>query len=83
METAAWSSDELVDSWTLVGQDWDLVGNKSGATRLGFALQLKFFELNSRFPSPADDFAGEVVGYVADQVGVDPAAQITSSPPRP
>jgi len=31
-----WSDDELVASWTLVGEDWSLVGNKTGATRLGF-----------------------------------------------
>lgn len=30
--------DELVYSWTLVGEDWALLGNKSGVTRLGFAL---------------------------------------------
>lgn len=35
-----WEPDELIDAWTLVEGDWDLVGNKSGATRLGFALLL-------------------------------------------
>ena len=31
---------------------WDLaqVGNKTGATRLGFALLLKFFQREGRFP---------------------------------
>lgn len=29
-------------------EDWRLVGNKSGATRLGFSLLLKFFELEGR-----------------------------------
>ena len=33
-----WNADELVGSWTLVGEDWQLIGNKSGATRLGFAV---------------------------------------------
>ncbi|NYH80645.1 hypothetical protein FHR84_004011 [Actinopolyspora biskrensis] len=45
-----WRPDELVGSWTLVGADWQLMGNKSGATRLGFALLLKFFEIGARFP---------------------------------
>lgn len=67
-----WSLDELVASWTLVGQDWDLVGNKTGATRLGFALMLKFFELEARFPSTASQFADVVVGFVARQVNVVP-----------
>ena len=46
-----WSLEELIESWTLVGQDWTLVGNKTGATRLGFALLLKFFEIDT-FGSP-------------------------------
>ncbi|WP_433207959.1 hypothetical protein ACQP1G_22965 [Nocardia sp. CA-107356] len=33
-----WSTENLIGSWTLVGEDWRLVGNKSGATRLGFSL---------------------------------------------
>jgi hypothetical protein len=30
-----WSPEELLASWTLVDGDWDLVANKSGATRWG------------------------------------------------
>lgn len=43
------TDDELVGGWTLVGDDWELLGNKSGVTRLGFAMLLKFFELEARF----------------------------------
>jgi hypothetical protein len=42
-------SDELVVSWTLVGNDSEFLANKSGVTRLGFALLLKFFELEPAF----------------------------------
>ncbi len=31
------------------------MGNKTGATRLGFALLLKYFELAARFPRHAGD----------------------------
>jgi len=55
-----------------VGGDWELVGNKSGVTRLGFALLLKFFELEARFPRTAIDFTSEAVAYVAAQVKIDP-----------
>ena len=68
-----WSPEELIESWTLVGQDWTLVGNKTGATRLGFALLLKFFEIEARFPRAADDFPAAAVGYVAEQVNIAPA----------
>ncbi|MGP3947941.1 Tn3 family transposase [Streptomyces sp. 7N604] len=42
-------------NWTLVDGDWDLVANKSGATRLGFSLLLKFFELEGRFPDVLEE----------------------------
>ena len=33
-------------------EDWPLVANKTGATRLGFSILLKFFEIEARgFPS--------------------------------
>lgn len=67
-----WSTEDLIASWTLVGEDWELVGNKAGATRLGFALLLKFFELEARFPQFKTEFPSEAVVYVARQVGVDP-----------
>jgi hypothetical protein len=41
---------DLIACWTLVDDDWALVGNKRAATRLGFAALLKFFELEARFP---------------------------------
>ncbi|WP_374121243.1 DUF4158 domain-containing protein [Streptomyces sp. WAC00276] len=50
-----WSPEELLANWTLVDGDWELVGNKSGATRLGFSLLLKFFELEGRFPDVLEE----------------------------
>ena len=66
-----WSTEELVGSWTLVDNDWQLVGNKTGATRLGFSLMLKFFELEARFPNDATEVPMAAVEYVAVQLKVD------------
>jgi len=68
-----WSPKELVGSWTLVEEDWRLLGNKAGATRLGFTVLLKFFELEAAFPAAATELPPAVVGYLAEQVRVDPA----------
>lgn len=38
------TDDALADVWTLHPDDLSLLTNKSGATRLGFALLLKFFQ---------------------------------------
>jgi TnpA family transposase len=62
--------DELVATWTLVSADWELVGNKTGATRLGFALVLKFFEREARFPTGPSEFSDVVIEFVARQVNV-------------
>ncbi|MDR7304522.1 DUF4158 domain-containing protein [Haloactinomyces albus] len=68
----SWEPDELVDLWTLVGEDWRLVGNKSGATRLGFRLLLKFFEIEARVPAYPEETPAAAVNYVASQVRVEP-----------
>ncbi len=41
-----WTMDELVDHWTLLPSDVALLANKTGATRLGFAVLLKYFQLD-------------------------------------
>ena len=68
-----WSTEDLVASWTLIGDDWRLVGNKTGATRLAFALILKFFEIEARFPRDAGELPSAAVSYVAEQVKVEAA----------
>ena len=45
-----WSPEELISSWTLEEADWRLLANKTGSTRLGFAVLLRFLELEGRFP---------------------------------
>ncbi|GAA2681728.1 hypothetical protein GCM10010412_066640 [Nonomuraea recticatena] len=35
-----WGPEELIAAWTLLDGDWERVGNKTGATRLGFGLML-------------------------------------------
>lgn len=48
------------------------MGNKTAAMRLGFALLLKYFELDARFPRPAGAVPRVAVDYVAERVKVDP-----------
>lgn len=67
-----WHPDELAHHWSLCPDERDLLGNKSGATRLNFAILLKAFHLNGRFPERQDDVAGSIVAFVAKQVGVAP-----------
>lgn len=60
--------DDLVYHWTLLDDEKPLEGNKSGATRLGFVLLLKFFTSYGRFPRGRAELADDVVECEAKQV---------------
>ena len=68
-----WSPEQLIDCWTLLEEDRTLLRNKSGASRLGFAVLLKFFDLEARFPRHVGEVPTAAVEYVAGQVKVDSA----------
>jgi len=68
-----WEIDELIESWSLLPDDLVVVGNKSGTTRLGFTVLLKFFELEARFPSAPGEVLAEATDFVARQL--DPAVR--------
>lgn len=69
--------DEVVDHFTLVGDEIELLSNKAGGTRLGFALALKFLQWRGRFAKGRHELADDAVEHVARQVGV-PAAEFAS-----
>ena len=68
-----WSRDELELHWGLLPLESGLLRNKSGATRLGFSLLLKFFQLEGRFPTAAHEMPDQAVAFLAEQTQV-PAA---------
>ena len=58
------------DRWTLRAADRALLGNKNGATRVGFAVLLKLFQAEGRFPRRPEDVPLAAVEAIAGQVGV-------------
>jgi len=67
-------SEESGEAWTLHAVDRALLGNKAGATRLGFAVLLKLFQAEGRFPRPIEDVPLAEIEVIAGQVGVAAAA---------
>ncbi|GGU01165.1 MULTISPECIES: DUF4158 domain-containing protein [Streptomyces] len=63
-----WEPEDLIEVWTLLEEDQERLRNKSGANRLGFALLLKFFEVEARFPEDAGEIPVSAVSYGAQQV---------------
>lgn len=45
-----WTADDLAEHWTLSPDERALLANRAPATRLGFALLLKYFQHEGRFP---------------------------------
>lgn len=65
-----WEPEDLIEVWTLLEDDMKRLRNKSGANRLGFAMLLKFFEVEARFPETVKEMPAAAVEYVAQQVKV-------------
>jgi len=62
--------DELVEHWTVLEDEQQLVAGKRGATKLGFALLLKFYTRSGRFPRGRSELPQEAVDFVARQMQV-------------
>ena len=65
-----WTADELVKYWTLTPDELELLANKTGPTRLGFALLLKFFQYEGRFPQHRNEIPSTIIAHVAKQTNV-------------
>lgn len=68
------SLGELIEHWTLVGQEIDLVSAKRTDTRLPFALLLKFYGRHGRFPRSRGELHPDAVEFVARALKADPAS---------
>jgi hypothetical protein len=68
----AWSDDELTIHWSFTPDELALVPHGSDANRLGFAVQLKFFDLEGRFPRTPREIPLAALGFVAEQLGLSP-----------
>lgn len=55
--------DELVEHWTLLDGDRELVAGKRGGGRPAFALLLKFYARHGRFPVLSDTRFRDARGF--------------------
>jgi TnpA family transposase len=67
-----YAGEDLIVDWTLLPTEAGLVGNKRGPARLGFAVLLKFFQREGRFPQRPQDVSPAAVAHLATQVGIPP-----------
>jgi hypothetical protein len=65
-----WTNADLVAQWTLQPNELALVEYKEGANRLGFALLLKYFQIDGRFPRQKYDVLVPAIAFVARELDV-------------
>ncbi|AUC62462.1 Tn3 family transposase (plasmid) [Cyanobacterium sp. HL-69] len=65
-----WNTQELVENWTLVPQELELVKKKLGAGQIGFAILLKYFQLMARFPDDRAEIPQTIIDYIGLQLEI-------------
>ena len=65
-----WDTEELIENWTLVPQELELVSKKVGGNQIGFALNLKHFQLFARFPEQKSSIPKILISYIANQIQI-------------
>ena len=66
------SSSELIEHWTLIPAELNLLTKKTAINSLAIALLLKYFQYKGRFPVSKADIPRDVIHYVAQLLKVPP-----------
>lgn len=64
-----WDEHELGECWSLTHDEFELLKYRTDRGRLGFAVLLKFFQLEGRFPRGRKEVPTAALDYVAKQLG--------------
>ena len=67
-----WQPEELIEHWTLIPTELDLLSKKTATNRLGIALLLKYFQYEGHFPTSKAEIPRDVIRYVAQLLKVSP-----------
>ena len=62
-----WEAEELIEHWTLLPQELELVEKKVGGNKIGFALLLKHFQIFASFPERSSSIPKVIISYIASQ----------------
>ncbi len=65
-----WKREELEQQWTLFSEEQKLLKHKTGPTRLGFAVLMKYFQVEGRFPENPKEVPQGVIDFIANQLGI-------------
>ena len=61
-----WSEQELEEHWSLSHDEFELLKHRTGRSRIGFAVILKFFALEGQFPKAHHEIPNAALTYVSE-----------------
>src|ERR1700727_2346531 len=64
-----WSEEEAAECWALLPEEASLLSGLMDGQRLGFAVMLKFFQIEGRFPRDHNEIPPAAVKYIAQTLG--------------
>jgi hypothetical protein len=67
-----WQPEELIEHWTLLPAELELLTKKTVTNRLGIALLLKYFQYEGRFPTSLTEIPHDAIRYVAKLLKISP-----------
>lgn len=65
-----WTPDELLDHFTILEKEFDLVSKHQGSAKLGFLTMLKFFQIEAKFPTQKEEVPQIIINFIAQQLKI-------------
>jgi hypothetical protein len=69
-----WDEQELAEQWSLSPDERQRLANRTDHSRLGYAVLLKFFRIEGRFPRDRKEVPAAARDHFAGQLGIAPEA---------
>ena len=65
-----WDLEELIEYFTFMPNELDLLKDKTKETQLGFAVLFKFFQYKARFPSNKKEVPKDIISFISKQLNL-------------
>ena len=65
-----WDLEELIEYFTFMPNELDLLKDKIEETQLGFAILFKFFQYEARFPNHKKEVSKDIISFISKQLNL-------------
>ena len=67
-----WELEELIEHFTFMPNELELLKKRSKKTQLGFAILFKFFQYEARFPNHKSEISINIILFISKQLDLEP-----------